>query len=139
MLKTRQDYQKQHDEDVQTIFRHENLIRKHVHHIKTLELEIERLKGLNTVLESELNILKNEADYIKNLKAEYQSVLHDIYWAPSFNERGTGRIPKLTPNVIAYIKKHRSEGRTQREIAKMLGLSIGLVNKACNMPSEPQA
>lgn len=127
MPKTRYDYEIQHESDV--------------HKIKILEEETRRQDAVIKSLKSEIIILKSEAEYINEyinkLKNKDQSVLSNVYWTPDTTSHGAGRRIKLTDSVIKYIKKYRDEGRTQREIANMLKISIGLVNKACNMTDKP--
>jgi DNA invertase Pin-like site-specific DNA recombinase len=72
-----------------------------------------------------------DLERIRELEAEVKSLKlqNDILiWKPI----RPGRKPKLTEQVIKNIKQLRSEGKTQREIAGLLSISIGLVNKGCN-------
>lgn len=69
-------------------------------------------------LEYEVKNLKNELFY-------YQNVHKQVY------EHKGGRTTKLTPDVQKNIRQQRAEGKSQRDIASVLGLSLGLVNKAC--------
>ncbi len=72
-------------------------------------------------LESEIKRLENELAYYR-----YINDAHKI-----INERGAGRKTKLTPFILNTIKRYRTQGKSQREIAGLLDISVGLVNKAC--------
>lgn len=90
-----------------TRYDYENQHKVDVKKIAELELEIKRLE--------------NELAYYQN-KNDVQ-ILN--------NERGAGRKTKLTPFVLKTINQYRARGKSQREIAELLDVSVGLVNKAC--------
>lgn len=124
------DFQIQHSDDV--------------HKLKILELEIQRLNSIIAVLETENLIYKTETEYLNKklnqLKTGYQSALQvTAIWSDKNSTQKIRRKTKLTENIIKHIKKYRDEGRTQKQIAEMLGVSVGLVNKACKSSPEPQA
>jgi DNA invertase Pin-like site-specific DNA recombinase len=47
------------------------------------------------------------------------------------NARGAGRKPKLDAEAKQKVMRMRDAGMTQRAIASELGVSLGVVNKAC--------
>ena len=51
----------------------------------------------------------------------------------SINERGAGRKPTLTKELLADVKAMRASGETLRSISRSLGISLGLVHKACHL------
>ena len=102
--------------------------------IDGLEKEIEKKKALISEQEKELFTYRANNEHVQKLKYELQEKLSDLYWAPVKNERGAGRKPILTPKIIASIKALKKDGMTQRDIAKKMGYSLGLINKACNTP-----
>jgi transcriptional regulator with XRE-family HTH domain len=112
MPKTRPDFEAQHAEDIR----------------KIAELEKE-----NAQLKEELNGYKREAKRVQELKDEYQAILAEEYWKPVNNERGAGRKPKLNDELTTKVIALHKKGMTQREISIRLGVSVGLVNKACNI------
>jgi hypothetical protein len=72
-------------------------------------------------LEAEIKRLENELAYY-----QYKNNAHKI-----INERGAGRKTKLTPYTLKVVSQYRTQGKSQREIAELLDISVGLVNKAC--------
>jgi hypothetical protein len=112
----------------------------HLQKIADLETEIKRLhllinesEAIIKTLSEENNRYHQEAGHVQKLKTEYQQYLSEIYWAPKKNERGAGRKSMLTDSAVSTIKQYRAEGKTQKEIAELMGFSIGLVNKACHL------
>ncbi len=100
--------------------------------IKSLESDVKRLTAENTEL-------RREAAYVQKLKLELQQEIAKDYWGKPHNERNAGRKKKMTSSVIADVHSYANTGKTQREIAAIMGLSLGLVNKACNTPLMPQS
>ncbi len=76
-------------------------------------------------LEAEIKRLENEVAYL-----QYKNGAHNI-----INERGAGRKTKLTPFLLKVVSQYRAQGKSQREIAKLLDVSVGFVNKACKLGS----
>lgn len=76
-------------------------------------------------LEAEIKRLENELAYF-----QYKNNAHKIN-----NERGAGRKTKLTPFLLKVVSQYRAQGKSQREIAGLLDVSVGLVNKACKLGS----
>jgi DNA invertase Pin-like site-specific DNA recombinase len=72
----------------------------------------------------------------EELIAELQRRDSADYWAYQEglgkNERGAGRKPKLTPEIIKTVRAYRLEGLTYQQIATETGLSYGTVHKAAN-------
>lgn len=132
MPKTRQEYELQHKEDIQKLNEYENHVQNHFIKLNIMELEIKRLNAVIEAQSTEIQILRSEAEYIKR----HIPSTADICRIPKSKRHGAGRKPKLNNALIKYIHKYRSEGRTQREIADMLNISVGLVNKACHMPDK---
>lgn len=95
--------------------------------------EVIKLKGMLDEQEIELETLRAEREYVQKLKDELQEKLSEEHWKPKKNERGAGRKPMLTRELYADIMRQKDAGNSYRQIAKSLGVSVGLVGKACNM------
>ena len=83
-------------------------------------------------MKNELSKLRAEAVRVHQLNDELNEKLSSAYWSQTKNERGAGRKPKLTDDLIAQIKALSNGKLTQREIANIFNISLGLVNKAVN-------
>ncbi len=94
--------------------------KEHLKRISELEAEVNKIQIINELLSQEVQRLRNEAAEVQYLK----------------NEHRAGRKKKLNNSVIKIIKQYRSEGKTQSEIAGLLNLSVGLINKGCKMLKE---
>ncbi len=81
------------------------------------------------VLELKIRTLTEENERFHKIIYEHQKV---------HNERGAGRKKKLTKDVINTVHKYVNDGKTQREISGIMGLSLGLINKACNTSIEKE-
>jgi len=102
------------------------------------------MTGVNgTWLKSELlqeairleKMVQRQASEIESLRAELelaQKINNERQVRPR-NERGAGRKPRLTREMYGDIMCRRNGGDSYRQIAKSLGVSVGLVGKACNM------
>jgi len=97
-----------------------------------LKAELEHVRKLNNEQDVELAALRAGADNVQKLKNEYTERLSEAYWMPTKNERGAGRKPKISPELIHEVNCLRVDGLSQRAIAEKLSISVGLVNKACN-------
>ena len=92
--------------------------------IKQLEEKIQKLENENERLESKYKAALDL--YNETLKALETQRLH--------NNRGGGRKPKLTPEVVEQVQALRQIGKTYPDIAATLGLAVGTVYKACQRP-----
>jgi uncharacterized coiled-coil protein SlyX len=95
--------------------------------ITRLETTISEQEQYINSLESLINDLRLNESVVQKLNDEYNQRR-----VPIKNERGAGRKPKLTKELIHEVKCLRGDGLTQRAIADKLSISVGLVNKACN-------
>jgi len=70
----------------------------------------------------EMQRLQNLVDILANTASVHKSN----------NERGAGRKPTLTSELVAEINAMKASGATLRTISRSLGISLGLVHKACH-------
>ena len=82
--------------------------------------ELERLKAENVRLKK----------MVADLEEERRLWLSGQYWLKEDNPRGAGRKSIMTPAIRDEITKHKNSGKTFREIAKLMGYSVGFVHKA---------
>jgi predicted transcriptional regulator len=125
MPKTRYDFEEQHKSDVFKILELENMVKN--------------LKSENTRISVQLNEKINKLEYLLSMVLK---VLMDKNQSNSTRNAGDtspGRTLKLTEDMTEIIRTLRSEGKSQREIAVMTGLSPASVNKACKSFETPQA
>jgi uncharacterized coiled-coil DUF342 family protein len=104
----------------------------HLRKISELEAEIKQIHKLNNEYLQEISRLQSEAVYVQKLKNEYLSLLKK-HNSLKTNNRGAGRKTKLNDEIINSIRQYRNKGKSQNEIAMILNLSVGLINKACKL------
>ena len=76
-------------------------------------------------LVEELERLQNLVDMLSGMDGVHKSI----------NERGAGRKPTLTKELVADVKAMKASGETLRTISRSLDISLGLVHKACHLES----
>lgn len=76
------------------------------------------------IIENLQNELKQAKDEIKALKEQQPIKVH--------NERGAGRKPRFKAAEVNKIKRMYSKGKSMREIAEIMGCSVGLIHKLIN-------
>lgn len=76
------------------------------------------------IIENLQNELKQAKDEIKALKEQQPTKVH--------NERGAGRKPRFKAAEVNKIKRMYSKGKSMREIAEIMGCSVGLIHKLIN-------
>ena len=84
-----------------------------------MKREIEVLKAAAKVDE-----LAQAKDEIKALKEQQPIKVH--------NARGAGRKPRFKAAEVNKIKRMYSKGKSMREIAEIMGCSVGLIHKLIN-------
>lgn len=83
------------------------------------------LRGRQAVIIEQLqNELKQAKEEIQALKEQQPIKVH--------NERGAGRKPRFKAAEVNKIKRMYSKGKSMREIAEIMGCSVGLIHKLIN-------
>ena len=94
------------------------------------------LKIIIQNLNVEIEQLRQEESEVQYLKNELKMKLSDAYWAPTKNERGAGRKPKISSMLIADVKQKRNQGFTFKAIAEEMNISVGLAHKAASCQNQ---
>jgi len=95
--------------------------------------EVIRLEDVVQRQADELAALRVKVECANEFKSEWLKTLSVKQQTPKKSESGAGRKPLLTRESHEDIMCRRRGGESYRQIAKSLGISVGLVGKACNM------